>query len=148
MLLGYFIHMRPSIRLNSALCLLLPAASALLCGSVTNHAYESTGGARYLFLDNIALLPVILSSLCIFLLFKQIPFSSRAARIIHKLGAASFGIYLLADLFIQLLFPLRSVLHAHLPAFLAVLLYQIAVWFVSLISALALRHVPLLKQLL
>ena len=148
MLLGYFLYTRPVKHLPSALYIAVPAASALLCGFVTSRAYVATGGMRYLFLDNISLLPTIVSTICIFCLFMRLSLPERAARCVKKLGAASFGVYLMADLFIQLLFPLCAFLRTQMPAFAAVMLYQIAVWLVSISCALIMRRIPLLNKLL
>jgi len=147
-LLGFFLYTKERRNPPASICLLIIGACTPITAAVTEHAYTATSGGRYLFLDDISLLPVILTSLCVFFLFRQLSFSDRAAQIIRTLGAASFGVYLLSDLFISILFPLCVLLRTHLPAFAAVTLYQIAIWLASLLSALLLRQLPLLKKLL
>jgi len=145
---GGFLHTHLKKNPPAWLSALLVLTCTLICAAATNHAYAATSGSRYLFLDDTSLLPVILTSLGIFFLFRQIPFSDRAARIVHTLGSASFGIYLLSDLFISILFPLCALLRGCLPVFAAVTLYQLAIWLASLVCALVLRRIPGLNKLL
>ena len=128
--------------------LVLIAACTLICAAVTDRAYVATSAQRYLFLDNTDLLPVVLTSLCVFLLFRQMRFSERSAQLIRTLGSASFGIFLLSDLFISILFQPYLFLREHMPVFAAVTIYQIAIWFASLTCSLVLKRIPLLNILL
>jgi len=128
--------------------LALIAACTLISAAVTNRAYAATSGQSYLFLDDTDLLPVVLTAFSVFLLFRQIPFSGCAAEIVRTLGSASFGIFLLSDLFIAILFPLCAFLRAHLPVFAAVTIYQAAIWLASLACSLILKRIPLVNKLL
>lgn len=145
---GGFLHKHLKKNLPAWISLSLIAICTLICAVATNYAYVSTSAGRYLFLDDISLLPVIITSLSVFLLFRQIRFSDHSARIVHLIGSASFGIYLLSDLFIAILFPFCAFLRAHLPAFAAVTIYQAAIWLASLSCSLLLRRIPGLKKLL
>jgi len=145
---GGFLHKHVKKNPPALLCALIAAACTLICAAATDHAYVATSGSRYLFLDDISLLPVILTALSVFFLFRQLHFSERAARIVRTLGSAAFGIFLLSDLFIAILFPLCVFLRARMPAFAAVTLYQIAIWLASLACALVLKRIPLLHKLL
>ena len=145
---GGFLHKHLKKNLPAWLSLAVTLACTLICAAATDHAYVATSGSRYLFLDDISLFPVILASLSVFFLFRQIRFSDRAAQIVRALGPAAFGVYLLSDLFISILFPLYAFLREHLPSFAAVTVYQIAIWLASLVCALVLRRIPGLKKLL
>ena len=145
---GGFLHRHAKKNFSAWISLALIAVCTLICAAATNHAYAATSGQRYLFLDDTDLLPVTITALCVFLLFRQLHFSDRAGRIVRMLGSASFGVYLLSDLFIAILFPLCLFLRAHLPVFAAVTLYQIAIWLTSLACSLLLKRIPLLNKLL
>lgn len=148
MLMGYYLHTygvkKPPVPVLAAAI----AACALLCGMATDRAYAATAGTRYLYFDNIGLLPVIIMSVCLFLLAQRLPLSGRAADLLSRLGCHAFGVYLLSDLFIAVLLPLFLLLRAHMPVLIALALYQLAVWACSLGTTALLRHVPLIRRLL
>lgn len=146
--LGYFLHTHSFKEPPAVVCILLTAVSVLLSAAVTNHSFVATSGARYLFLDGIGLLPTVVSSFCMFCLVRRLCRGRQLPAVIRPLGAATFGVYLLADLFISLLFPMCVFLRAHLPALAAVFLYQLSIWAASLCCTLLLRRIPLLRRLL
>ena len=146
--LGYFLHTHSFKEPPAVVCILLTAVSVLLSAAVTNHSFVATSGARYLFLDGIGLLPTVISSFCMFCLVRRLCRGRQLPAVIRPLGAATFGVYLLADLFISLLFPMCVFLRAHLPALAAVFLYQLSIWAASLCCTLLLCRIPLLRRLL
>ena len=148
MLLGYFVYTQPQRRIPLSALILLPLLSISACALVTHRAFAASGGARYLFLDNIALLPVALTSVCVFSLAARIPLHGRIADCARHLGNCAFGVYLLGDLTIAMLFPLLYVFLDALHPLLAVALYQAASWLLALAFTAVLKRIPLIGRLL
>lgn len=148
MLMGYYLHTYGVKAPPAPVLAAVIAGCALICGAATDRAYAATAGMRYLYLDNIGLLPVIAMSVCLFLLAQKLPLSGRAADMLSLLGRHAFGVYLLSDLFIAALLPLFLLLRAQMPVLLALALYQLAVWACALAVTALLRCVPLIRKLL
>lgn len=148
MLLGCFIctHTRRSLPAIALLpCALLMIAG---CAAAAEHAFTASGGTRYLFLDNIALLPITITSICVFLLAAKLPLSGRMAVCAQKLGSCAFGIYLLGDLMIANVIPLFYTLRESIHPLLAVSIYQIVCWLLALACTAVLKRIPLIRKLL
>ena len=148
LLLGYFLHMYGCKQVPTLALVLVGGICVIMSTTITDHRFVSTAGARYLFMDNIALVPIVLSSICAFCLVSRFPFSQRTAAMMRRLGRHSFGIYLLGDLAISVLFPLVNVFLNHLHPLFAVVLFQVCCWLLALALSMALRHVPLIRKLL
>ncbi len=65
-----------------------------------------------------------------------------------SMGSCVFGIYLLEQIGRNLMFPVGQVLVAHLPNFVAVIIYCILVLFVTYLVTLVLKQIPGLKKLI
>lgn len=148
LLLGYFISTQNHRRIPLAALLIPALLSIVACAVVTDRAFVSSGGARYLFLDNISLLPIVLTSACIFCLALRLPLRGRAADCARYLGSCAFGIYLFGDLTIAILFPWLYVLLDHFHPLFAAALYQAAAWLLALAFTMVLKRVPLIRKLL
>lgn len=109
-------------------------------------------GAKYWFMDD-RMRPSIFTiagAVCALMLLKGLPpFSQRTRRVLGELGGCAFGIYLLQDWLIaqsktRLFLPMAGTM----PAFAAVVLWEIAVFVIALVIAWLLRRVPLLRRVL
>lgn len=148
LLLGYFLYTQNTRRIPVPLLLGVSLLIITVSAAVTAHAFTATGGKRYLFLDNISLLHVVLSSACTFMLASRLPLQGRIAKAARTLGSHTFGIFLLGDLMIALLVPLFYMLRGHMHPLLAVTLYQIACWLAAMACTAVLKRLPLIRQLL
>lgn len=128
--------------------------ASLAAGVLSLHMNYAAGEKYWAFMDDrmhpsfwtimaaVALM-VLVHSLC------DRPFGEKAHRIWAELGGCSFGVYLLQDWLIaqsktRLYLPLQSVL----PAFPAVLVWELSVFVIALISAFLMRRIPGFKKLL
>jgi len=148
MLLGYFLytHRRKAYPVLPLLLFSLLIITA--CTAAADHAFSASGGTRYLFLDNISLLPIMLTSVCTFLLAARLPLRGRIAEAARILGGCTFGIYLLGDLMIAVLIPLFYALRESVHPLIAVTGYQIACWLAALACTVVLKRIPLIRKLL
>lgn len=148
MMLGYFLTRH--VKRSAHPALLLAAYAACVCASafVTDYSFVSSDGQYYLYLDNISLLPIVLSSICIFALAQRIRLGGRAAAVVRHLGRLSFGVYLISDLVLSRLYPVFTALSGCMPPLAAVTLYQLLTFAVSLAVSEALTRVPLLRRLI
>lgn len=137
----------PREKLRAVPLALLFALGIAVNALLTAHDYVSTDGQRYLFMDNIAFLPMLLASACAFLLLRLASFSPRGARVASRLGRCAFGVYLLSDLFLDLLFPIYIALRDISGPLCGVMLYQLIVFAVSLACAAVMTRIPLLRRL-
>lgn len=146
MFLGYYLFIHSPRKLPLPLCL----AGLLICPALSAFAVEAAFAASrpYLYLDNIALFPVIVTALCAFSLAQRIRIDGLPARIAGLLGQASFGAYLVSDLFIALYTPALAAMRTAMHPFIAVTLFQLLIFASSLIAGLLLKRLPLLRKLL
>lgn len=148
LLLGYYLRTYGTKHLPTPLLIAILCTSILSCASLTQYKFAVTEGTQYLFLDDISLLPITISSVCFFCLVSRIPLQGRTAAVIRKLGSYSFSIYLLGDLAIAICFPCLHFLLKYVPPILAVLGYQILSWFFALAFSIPLKHLPVFRKLI
>lgn len=146
-LLGYYFMHHNKRRFPAVLLVCVPILCAALCTALTEFSFITSQGKTYLFMDNIALLPTVLSSICVFTLFSRLNVSGHAARIIAHLGRLSFGVYLLSDLALSRLMPVFDALMNVMHPLAAVTLYQLLTFAVSLAAAQLLTKIPLIGKL-
>lgn len=151
---GHFIHQsKPTTRKH-----MLWAGAALVVSlgisvALTRLEY-SFGTAKYWFMDDrmhpsatttaSAVAAVILARG----LFRR-DWSPRAQKALSVLAGCSFGIYLLEEVVIYLTEnPIYVPLCSHMPAICAVLLWEAAVFLISLVLTLVLKRIPLIRKLI
>ena len=100
---------------------------------MTRRAGELNGVFYQYFMPN-----VVLMAACAFLLFKGLWAGRESGRVIRRLSALSFGVYLVHEVFLRLLEPV----FAPLPAAAGMLLLSLAVLALSLAAAWLLSLVP------
>lgn len=130
--------------------LLLSLAASVLLTRVEFDRVAA--GAKYWFMDD-RMQPsifTIIGAAAAMMLLKGLPqLSERTRRALGELGGCAFGIYLLQDWLIaqsetRLFAPLADAM----PAFLAVVLWEIAVFLAGLVAAWLMRRIPLLRRIL
>ena len=145
--LGYFLMREKLPRIPSWVLVGLPLLCAAGATGLTEYSFVSSAGTNYLFMDNIALPPTILSSACVFLLFSRLNVSEKAAAVLSHLGKLSFGVYLLSDLVLMRLEPVFDLLMTAMHPLAAVTLYQQLTFAVSLAGAQLLTKIPFVRKL-
>lgn len=100
---------------------------------MTRRAGELNGVFYQYFMPN-----VVLMAACAFLLFKGLWAGRESGRVIRRLSALSFGVYLVHEVFLRLLEPV----FAPLPAAAGMLLLSLAVLALSLAAAWLLSLIP------
>lgn len=130
-------------------------ASVLLSTVLLHTEFVRTEGAGkyWAFMDDRmqSSLLVVTGTISFFLLIRCLfdrPLSERAQRVWTELGGCAFGIYLLQQWIIEqtefrLFMPLCNVM----PAFPAVVLWEVAVFGISVAAAAAMRRIPGLKKI-
>lgn len=106
--------------------------------------------SSYLSLDNRVLITITASSaavyICIKYIFASHTPSAKLSKAICSLGALSFGIYLLGDMVISLTTPLYSVLCAHIPNMIAMVLWEVYIFAVCALVTFFLRLIPFIRK--
>lgn len=149
LLLGYYFSSRP-IKSRKELfgCIIALVLAVAFLAVRTEMNYQEANGGFYAFLDNIALLPVIICTVCVFRFFQLIHFSEKAGIWVSCIGSAVFAAYLISDLLLEVLIPLYQPLHSTAFPFLSVTLFQLLALACCLLVGLLLKHLPLLNRLL
>jgi len=145
--LGCFLMREKLPRVPTWVLVALPLLCAAGATVLTEYSFVSSQGKNYLFMDNIALPPTIISSICVFLLFSRMRLDGRTAAVISHLGKLSFGVYLLSDLVLMRLEPVFRLLMGFMHPLAAVTLYQLLTFAVSLALAQLLRIIPFIRKL-
>lgn len=151
-LLGYYIERYVSMnKRNFRLC---------LCGFLFTIVFQVAGTYllwlrnpdNYLSLDNRVLLTITVSAACFYVCVKYLfqkhpprPFLDRA---ILRVGALTFGVYLLSDMAITQSYPLYQTLCGHIHPLPAMILWELFLFAVSALGAAALRLAPPLRKYL
>ena len=102
----------------------------------------------YLFFDNRILLPIMLQSVCAFYIISFVKLPGKFAKLVSCIGSCTFGIYLISDIFIDLLEPIRKTAAAHMHRFFAVIVFEICIFAAGLIVGGILKKIPLIKKVL
>lgn len=150
MLAGCYIRRYCSVsRRQSAIALivfcLITAGNVLL----TYWEFRRNDGSDYLFYGDNSLLPLVATSIAVFIAAQGISFRPKTAAWIAALGNLTFGIYLLADFYLYLLHPIYDTLILReYPIMLAVLLYELSIFVASAVTAWLLKKLPVLRKIL
>jgi len=105
----------------------------------------------YLFFDNRLLVTITLASICLFWLVKCLCSgrdNTRAGRVWTFLGRCTFGIYLLSDMFIDMLEPVYNAMSAAVTPFPAMLIYEVLVFACGLAVTVVLTKIPFVNKLI
>ncbi|MBR5288192.1 MAG: acyltransferase family protein [Clostridia bacterium] len=145
--LGYFLLHEKLPRIPAWALVCLPLLCAAGATVLTEYSFLSSQGTNYLFMDNIALPPTLISSACVFLLFSRMNVQGKTAAVLSHLGRLSFGVYLLSDLVLMRLEPVFDLLMTAMHPLAAVTLYQLLTFAVSLAGAQLLTKIPLIRKL-
>jgi len=136
-------------RLPALLLLIASLAASVL----SLHMHYMPGEKYWAFMDD-RMHPgfwTILAAIALMVLARglcDLPHSERSQRVWSELGGCAFGIYLLQDWLIvqsetRLYLPLQRVL----PAFPAVVVWEVIVFCIALTAAFVMRRIPLLKKI-
>lgn len=124
-------------------------AMCLLSVLLTYAEYVRRGGNDYLFFDDIALFPILVSSVCLFCAAATFRWGERAEKMILPLGRLTFGIYLIADfLILRLAFLFPKLQAVVVQPMAAMLIFQVLVFACGGVIAWLLKKIPGLKRLL
>ena len=128
------------------------AVFAVMCALnvlLTYGEYLRSEDGYYLYFDNRLFLPIMLESVCAFYLVSGLKIGETAGKWITKLGSLTFGIYLVSDMVIDGLEPLwYRAWESGVPLWPAMLTYEISIFAISILLALVLKQIPLIKKLL
>lgn len=146
--LGYTLIHIPEEKLSAPLL-----AAGTLLGAAVNalmmfSAYQASAGTDYRFMDNIALLPIMFSSCCFFLLARTVKLSARSSAAVCELGRCSFSIYLISDLCLEFITPMYYVLRSASGQFFAFFVLHLTAFALSVLLSALLRRIPLLRSIL
>ena len=112
------------------------------------YIYVSKDVEKYLFFDNRALLPIMLSAVCVFCFVKDMQFGGVLEKWICIAGGCTYGIFLLSDFLIDSLWFVFQKLCWLTHPFLAVVLLEILIFIVGLVLVSILKRIPVIKKLL
>lgn len=116
---------------------------------LTYWEYLRKDGSDYLFYGDNSLLPLVAASIAVFIAAQGISFSPKTAARITSLGRLTFGIYLLADLFLYLLHPVyEALILREYPVLLCVLIYELSIFSASATCTWILKKFPILRKIL
>lgn len=108
--------------------------------------------SSYFALDNRTLITITGSSACFYIcvkyLFTKHPPRPMLSRAIQRLGALTFGIYLLSDMVLKWSGFLSAPLYQHMNVLAATILWELLVFAISALITAALRLVPFLRKYL
>ena len=128
-------------------------AFVILCGMIALNVFltlleykKSSSG--YLFFDNRNLLPIVVESVCVFYMASFLETSPKVGKVISLVGSCTFGIYLISDMTINFLSPLRMSLQQAMHPLFAVVIFEVIVFLVGFIITLALKKIPIVKKYL
>lgn len=149
---GYYIeHYMTITRLKfylSCLCFIFVLAFQI---AATYYLYQKDS-QNYLFLDSRTLLTTIAASVSFYVmvkyLFSHFSIPCWLEKTICKIGGLTFGVYLLADLAIDLFTPVYRMLSGHMHILPAMLLWEIFIFAASAAVAFALKQIPFVKKYL
>lgn len=150
MLVGCYIRRYCSVSgRQSAIALigfcLITAGNVLL----TYWEYLRNDGSDYLFYGDNSLPPLVAASIAVFIAAQGISFRPKTAARITALGSLTFGIYLLADLFLYLLHPVyNALILREYPILLCVLIYELSIFFAGATCTWVLKKLPVLRKVL
>lgn len=136
----------PSWRLPSAVGFL---GTCALSVGLTYSEYVRTCGVDFLFFDNRQLLPIMLGSVCLFGFVSTLEFRGPVRKLCLSLGKLTFGIYMISDILIEKLrFVYESLAGYFLHMFVAMVVYELAIFVVGAGIVWCLRKLPVVKNLL
>ena len=147
---GYYIekYMRLNVKTFLAACaifLILISFDTAATGFLYYNSPEN-----YLALEERTLLPITGSAICLYImvkyLFQTIRIPQAALHFIRHIGNQTFGIYLLADIFIQVLAFVYIGCAEHMHILLAMLIWQGSTFCLCGLLAAALRTIPQIKK--
>lgn len=150
LLLGDYMrrYVKPSPRgrwIAAVLFVVMCALNTLL----TYGEYVRFPGEYYLYFDNRLFLPIMIESICAFYFVSSLTIGQQAEKWITKLGGLTFGIYLVSDMVIDGLEPLwYRAWESGVPLWPAMLTYEFSIFAISILLALVLKQIPLIKKLL
>ena len=150
---GHFIHQsKPTTRKHMLWASAALAASLALSVVLTRLEY-SFGTEKYWFMDD-RMYPsatTTVSAVSAVILARGLlrrDWSPRGQKALSVLAGCSFGIYLLEEVVIYLTRgPIYVPLCNYMPAIFAVLIWEIAVFLISLVLTLVLKRIPLIRKL-
>ncbi|MFH1880543.1 MAG: acyltransferase family protein [Bacillota bacterium] len=150
---GHYIHAYVT-KINKTLCAAVIALSLAASALLTNGEYQSLNGiGKYWFMDERTAPSffVILSALAVMMLSKSAIRESRkqTKSRLQTLGGCAFGIYLVQDFIIeQTRYSLFLPLAQQIGPMVAVLLWELGIFFIALLCILLLRKVPGVQKLI
>lgn len=150
LLIGYYIknYIVPTKKLTitAFVCYIL---CIIFSVSMTLHEYYRTSGVNYLFYDDRVFLANVLEAACFFYLIQQIKLKEKTAKIMKIVAGCTFGIYLISDMVYGLTQGIYQVLRGvGVHPVLSMVIFQFAVFIMSLILTLIMKKIPWLKKLL
>ena len=102
----------------------------------------------YLFYDNRNFLPIILGAACVFYMASFLKVTANFGKVVSYIGSCTFGIYLISDLFINILKPHYYTLATLIHPLVAVLIFEICVFISGFALTAMLRLIPVVKKYL
>jgi len=113
----------------------------------TYFEYQKSS-SDYLFFDNRTFFPILLQSVCIFYLFSFVKVPEKLGKAISYIGSCTFGIYLISDMLIGVLYPVYEFASIHVHRFIAVIIFEICIFVIGLMIVIPLKKIPLIKKIL
>lgn len=128
-----------------------------LCGFVLSIAFQTAGtfllcqqSPHNYVLDNRTLITITASAACFYVCVKYLftvhPPGPALERAVRRLGALTFGIYLLGDLMISLSARVHAALQGRVHVLAAMVLWELFIFAACALAAAALRLVPFLRK--
>ena len=145
--LGYALHRIPREKLCVP-ALVVIAAIATLGNALLMTTSFNAGSKTYLFTDNIAYLPVLLCSVCLFLLARCVVLSSKTSNILQALGKCTFGSYLITDLFLIVCIPFYYTMRDAVGQVPAFMVYHLIMFALAMTVTALLRRIPFVREIL
>lgn len=111
--------------------------------------YIDNNGENYLFYDKNTMLPIVISSVCLFYFASTVKMGELLRKISKVLGELTFGIYLISDLLIkEFKFLLYDMLNMGINSMLAVIIYELFIFTTGAVIIWIIRKLPLVKKLI
>lgn len=130
-------------------CLLIPVAAVAIHLVLTYQEYLHYSTDKYLFYDGGNHLTTLLATVSVFYWAMTAEYKGLAKRCIAFFGDLTFGIYLLGDFFILFLNPVYEALqNCGLPVLVAVLCFELLVFFAGAVTTWFLKKLPVFRKIL
>lgn len=148
--IGYYIQNYMKIDKKSFYISIFLFFSTLFIITLISYSKLLNNNKIFTILENIAYLPVIIMSICFFIIIKYIiestNINSTVDLLIRKLSQTTFGIYLLSDFFINRIDFIYEYLSKTISNIISLFIYELVIFLIGFFITVLLRKISIFKK--